>query len=129
MYQYYPHKQALLYASLARHLQSVQDEIRQACLLLQGERAGTMADALAEAYLKVKTKRGDVTRALYLVVAELDTAELVDRSLRSMKADIAAMFASAKDAEFVDANVVTAMFLLALSGTVRAFIEDDTAIA
>nr|WP_281349793.1 hypothetical protein [Pseudomonas karstica] len=88
-----------------------------------------MADALAEAYLKVKTKRGDVTRALYLVVAELDTAELVDRSLRSMKADIAAMFASAKDAEFVDANVVTAMFLLALSGTVRAFIEDDTAIA
>ena len=59
-----------------------------------------------EAYWNAKIVRCDVTRALYRVAAEVNTASLFEDFSKRMEIATAAMFASAADAEFADLAIV-----------------------
>jgi AcrR family transcriptional regulator len=78
MYQYFPNKQALLYAVTERYLDIVADSLEQACRPQHGAPVGQMAETLVEAYWHAKVVRCKVTRAMHLVAAEVDTTPLVE---------------------------------------------------
>ncbi|MGO4113665.1 TetR/AcrR family transcriptional regulator [Rhizobium ruizarguesonis] len=62
MYQYFPHKQALIYAVSERYLEILAEKIERE---VSGLPAAAMAEALIDTYWAAKTERPDVTRALY----------------------------------------------------------------
>lgn len=123
MYQYFPHKQALLYAVLQRHLEAVAEAVEAACRDHAGRPLATMSDALVAAYLGAKTQRIEASRALYAVAADFDTADLIGGIWRRVHAAMTPMFASAADATFTDLDSVTFTLRAVLAGTVRAVLE------
>lgn len=123
MYQYFPHKQALLYAVLQQHLEELADSVESACLDLHGRPLAELSDGLVKSYLHAKTCHIDASRALYGAASELDAADLGEALSRRINAAIRALLASASDASFENLDAVTFTLQQALSGTVRAVFE------
>lgn len=123
MYQYFPHKQALVYALNERYLAALAARIEAACLAQRGAPVRRMVEALVMTYWEAKTERPEVTRVLYQSVAELDNRALIDAFGRRVDAASAAMFASAPDAAFADLATVNLALLSTVFGTVRNVFE------
>jgi AcrR family transcriptional regulator len=123
LYQYFPHKASLLYAVLQRHLETVVAAVEAVCRDYRGERLAVIAAGLVDGYLDAKTARVDVSRALYLVAAELDTAALIDDISQRIRAAVTALLASASNAAVADLPAVAFTLLAALSGAVRIALE------
>src|SRR5690606_12820353 len=77
MYQYFPHKQALLYALNERYLNRLAERMEEVCLRHHGMTTAAMIGALVTAYWEAKTERSDVTRVLYSSAVELDNEALL----------------------------------------------------
>ncbi len=125
LYQYFPNKQALLFAVLERHLAMLADTLEAACSDHRGATVEVMAEAVVKAYLQAKTRRCEVSRALYLIAIELDARGLIEAATRRGEQAIAAMLSTANDGHFPDPHVVAQTMLAAVYGTVRAFYERD----
>lgn len=123
MYQYFPHKQALIYALNERYLKALADRIEASCQSRHGRPAGEMVEALIDVYWRAKTERSDVTRALYRSVAELDNEPLIDAFAQRADAAITSMLASASDMRFVDLVSVNRALVTVIFGTVRNAFE------
>ena len=130
MYQYFPHKQALIYALNERYLEALAERIEITCRLASGATLDEMVEALIDTYWRAKTERADVTRALYRSVAELDNQALIEAFAARVDAASAAMLASASDANFTDPGGVSLTLVTVIFGTVRnAFERNLTAAA
>lgn len=125
LYQYFPNKQAPLFAVLERHLAMIADALEAACADHRGTTVEVMAEAAVKAYLHAKTKQCEVSRALYLIAIELDARGLIEAATRRCEQAIAAMLSTAGDGHFPDPYVVAQTLLAAVYGTVRAFYERD----
>lgn len=125
LYQYFPNKQALLFAVLERHLAMIVDALEAACGDHRSATVEVMAEAVVKAYLQAKTRQCEVSRALYLIAIELDARGLIKAATRRGEQAIAAMLSTANEGHFPDADVVAQTLLAALYGTVRAFYERD----
>ena len=125
MYQYFPHKQALLFAVLRRQLGAVADAVETACEALHGEPLATMAEGLVEAFVNAKTANAEGSRALYRVAAELDTVDLVAGYSERLRKAVVGLLASAPDAAFEDADAVVFTLLAAFGGAVRSTFERE----
>jgi len=125
MYQYFPHKQALIYALNERYLEMLAERVEAACRVQHGAPLGRMVEALVSTYWAAKTERPEVTRVLYQTVVEMDNRALIEAFGARADAATAAMLASASDAVFVDLRTVTLTFLTTLFGTVRNLFERD----
>lgn len=123
LYQYYPNKQALLYAVLQRHLTRVGDTVEAAARAMHHDRLSVMVAAVVEAFVRAKTERIDEACALYGVAGELDSTELVKAVGRRNRAAISAMLATASDARFDDLALTSFMFCAAMAGPTRAMLE------
>ena len=123
MYQYFPHKQALIYALNERYLQALAEKIEVTCHTHRGAPIGQMVEALIGTYWRAKTERADVTRALYRSVVELDNEALIDTFARRVDTATAAMLASASDASFADLEGVSLTLVTVIFGTVRNAFE------
>lgn len=123
MYQYFPHKQALIYALNERYLEVLAARVEDTCLARHGASIEQMVEALVATYWQAKTERPELTRVLYQTVAEMDNRALIDAFALRVDAAAAAMFASASDAVFVDLPTVTLAFLSTVFGTVRNVFE------
>ena len=123
LYQYYPNKQALLYAVLQRHLVRVGDAVEAAARSTLHAPLAAMVAAVVEAYVRAKTERVDEARALYAVAGEIDSMALVNDVGRRNRAAISAMLATASDARFDDLALTTFMFSTAMVGPTRAMLE------
>lgn len=123
MYQYFPHKESLVYALNERYLSALAGKIETVCASLRGAPVGNMVEALIETYWRAKTERADVTRALYRSVAELDNQPMIDAFARRVDAATIAMLASASDATFADLEEVNLTLLTVIFGTVRNAFE------
>src|ERR1700754_3162046 len=77
MYQYFPHKQALLYAVLDEYLEHVGVAVEEACARHAGAPLAVMTDGLVQSYLDAKLRHMPGSLALYAVAADLDTATLL----------------------------------------------------
>ncbi len=123
LYQYFPHKQALLYAVLRHHLEAVASAIETACAGLRGQPVARIAEGLVGAYLDAKARRPEAARALYLVSAEFEISELRGGISGRIRAAVIELLGTAPDARFGDPQAVGFTLLAAMSGTVRILFE------
>jgi len=123
MYQYFPHKQALLYALNERYLDMVAERVEAACLQHHGATTKAMVEALVTTYWQAKTERSDVTRALYRSAVELDNEALIDAFAKRTDAATMAMLESAPDANYANIGLVNVALLSVIFGTVRNVFE------
>jgi AcrR family transcriptional regulator len=123
MYQYFPHKQALLYAVLQQHLTHIADAVEAACRRGRGSPSAGMADLLVGAFLDAKAERLDVTQALYLIAEDLDTTALLASAVERNVASAAELLASAPDAEFENLPAVAFAIFSCIAGSTRIVFE------
>jgi AcrR family transcriptional regulator len=123
LYQYYPHKQALLFAVLERHLVKVRDAITEAAAASHHTPLATMVSAVVDALVEVKTGRIEESRALYGVFAELNSRRVLREHEQRCRTALAAMLKTAKDAKFRDLDKVVFVMTTAMSGPTRAVVE------
>lgn len=123
MYQYFPNKQALVYALNERYLDTLATRIEATCAKMQGAPLAEMVEALIDTYWAAKTERAEVTRALYRSVAELDNDALLHAFAARADAATTAMFASAHDILLVDVAETNLMLASVIYGTVRNAFE------
>jgi len=129
MYQYFPNKQALLYAVLNRHLDHVLDVVEGTCRLSQGMNAADQVQSLLAAYIDVKTSNPSESIALYRVITELDVPELIGKVGTRMNKAMVHMLESAADLEFDDVQLVTNMLRAAMTGVTRTVFEQNASPA
>jgi len=125
LYQYFPNKQALLFAVLERYLARLMDALEAACLEHRGATAEVMTEAAVKAYLQVKAKDPEISRALYIVAIELDARGLVEAAIQRAEQAIGGMLSTASDGRVADPHAVARMLFAAIHGTVRMFYERD----
>lgn len=123
MYQYFPHKQALIYALNERYLEALAEKIEATCRAHHGQPIGCMIEALIDTYWRAKTERAEVTRALYRSVVEMDNEALIAAFAARVDTATIAMLASASDARFPDLDSVNLTLLTVIFGTVRNAFE------
>ncbi|MCJ1962449.1 TetR/AcrR family transcriptional regulator [Novosphingobium mangrovi (ex Hu et al. 2023)] len=123
MYQYFPNKQALVYALNARYLDTLAERIEATCTVQRGVPMAQMVDALIDTYWAAKTERADVTRALYRSVTELDNDALVHAFAQRVDTATHAMLASACDLPPVDVRAINLALSSVIYGTVRNAFE------
>lgn len=95
MYQYYPHKQALLFALVERQFDLIETAIRDAAERLMGSNLEAIAEGLATAWLDAKKADMVASRAIYGIAAEFDLSELMSRAAHCMTQAIDALLAQA----------------------------------
>jgi AcrR family transcriptional regulator len=125
LYQYFPNKQSLLVALLERYLAKLMDTLEAACGDHRGGTAEVMTEAAVKAYLQVKARQPEVSRALYLVALELDGRGLVEAAIQRAERAIAAMLSTASDGRFSDPHAIARHLFAAIHGTVRMFYERE----
>src|SRR5262249_14704450 len=76
LYQYFPNKQALLFAVLERQLAMLAGAIEKACDEIPCATKETVAETVVKAYLQAKMAQAEVSPALYRIAMELDAGEL-----------------------------------------------------
>ncbi|MGK6353876.1 TetR/AcrR family transcriptional regulator [Sphingomonas sp. DT-207] len=123
MYQYFPHKQALLFAILERQLQTIEKSMMAAVELLEGCELATMADGLANAWLDAKMADIATSRAIYAIAAEFDIAELMERGLQCIRQEFGRLLSTAPDGQFDDLDSISFMLMALIGGSVRAVME------
>lgn len=123
VYQYYPHKQALLYAVLQSQVAHISAAVEAACRTGTGHTATEMGKLLVEAFLDAKTERLDITKALYLTAEDLDTRSLLTAATERNVAAVAAMLATASDADFENLPAVAFTVFSGIAGSTRIVFE------
>jgi len=125
MYQYYPHKQALLFGIVERQLLLIEEAMRAASDRLMGADLKALAEGLAAAWLEAKTADVVSSRAIYGIAAEFDLSAPMARAAKMMTEMFDALLASAPDARFADRASAAFMLAALLGGSVRMVMEAD----
>ena len=123
LYQYFPNKQALLYAVLEAHVTRVGDAVEAAARSTHQAPLASMVASVVGAFVEAKIERIDESRALYSVGNELNSVELVKAVSKRGGAAISAMLATATDARFEDLALTSFMFVAAMVGPTRSILE------
>jgi len=123
MYQYYPHKQALLFAIVERQLDAILAAMMTAIERLHGRGLTQVAEGLTVAWLDIKTADDVASRAIYGISAEFDMVEPISRATERLVAAIAGLLEAAPDARFADVRSVAFMVTALLGGSVRSVLE------
>ncbi|EBF9649850.1 TetR/AcrR family transcriptional regulator [Salmonella enterica] len=127
MYQYFPHKESVVYALNERYLAALADRIEITCRNHRGATVSAMTEALITTYWQAKTERIEVTKALYRSVAELDNKPLIDIFISRVNSATTAMLETASDITFQDVSSVNLTLITVIFGTVRNVFEQDLA--
>lgn len=125
MYQYYPHKQALLFAVVERQIHQMEQAMRDAAARLMGSDIRTVAYGLANAWLDAKMADRVASRAIYGIAAEFDLSNLMKGAAACLTEVIDGLLAHAPDADFADRASATFMLAALLGGSVRIVLEID----
>ncbi len=123
MYQYFPNKQALVYALNERFLTTLAGRVEATCAQMQGRPIAEAAEALIDTYWAAKTERPELTRALYRSVAELETDALLHVFAARVDKATTEMFCRASDFESPDAGEVNLLLTTVIYGSVRNAFE------
>ncbi len=123
MYQYYPHKQALLFAIVENQLAIVENSMLAAAGRLKGCELREIADGLANTLLDAKTADVTASRAIYAIAADFDISGVVEAGQERIRQAVADLLATAPDAQFPDVDSTSFMLFVLLGGSVRMVME------
>ena len=123
MYQYFPNKQALVYALNERFLTTLAERVEATCVHMQGHKIAEAAEGLIDTYWAVKTERPELTRALYRSVADLETDALLHAFAARVDKATTEMFCRASDFRLPDAGEVNLLLTTVIYGSVRNAFE------
>ena len=123
MYQYFPNKQALVYALNERFLTALAERVEATCLRMRGRPMAEAAEALIDTYWAVKTERVELTQALYRSVAELENDALLHAFAARVDKATTEMFRSAPDLSAQDATRTNLLLTTVIYGCVRNAFE------
>ena len=119
LYQYFPNKEALLFAILQRHFEEMAESIERISIHGPKRPLSDLADSLADAYVSVKIARPEATTALYRVAGAIDQFRLSTGVYKRLEAAVVRVLANASDASFHDVERVAFTLLSALAGVSR----------
>ncbi|WP_255581744.1 TetR/AcrR family transcriptional regulator [Cupriavidus sp. AU9028] len=123
LYQYFPQKQALLFAALERHLERVVKAIEDAAASAHHRSLSSMVEAIVAAFVAAKIERLDESRALYAVALEFDVRDYVQDVEARIRRALEIMLLTASDADFDDIETISLMLMGALVGPTRMVLE------
>lgn len=123
LYQYFPNKEALLAATLERHLLNVVEAVEAACVASQGQPIDTMATNVTRAFMAAKMRHPEASKALYVVASEVTGSAIVMRLAQRSQLALCEMLGSAADARFGNVMLVAYMLATAIVGPVQAALE------
>jgi hypothetical protein len=126
MYQYHPHKQALLFAVVERQLKLITTAMLATAKRLEGKDVAAVAEGVALAWLDAKTADIVASRAIYGIAAEFDLSEVMHRATGQMTDVIREVLTGASDAHFGDPDFAAFMVTALLGGSVRVVMEAQT---
>ncbi|WP_108658295.1 TetR/AcrR family transcriptional regulator [Acuticoccus kandeliae] len=124
LYQYFPNKEALLFALLRRHFEALADAIERACAGDERRPLDDVADAIADAYVSVKVARPDATAALYRAAGSIDQFKLPVGIYERLETAAVRALENASDVSFADHKRVVFTLLSALAGLSRGSFSD-----
>jgi AcrR family transcriptional regulator len=125
LYQYFPNKQSLVAAVLERHLLHVVGIVEAACVAAKGQPIDVMASAVTNGFVSAKLDQPAISKALYVVAAELGGADVVARLMTRSQLALCEMLATASDGRFDDTALVAYMLSTAAIGPVQALLMSD----
>lgn len=123
LYQYYPNKQALLFAVLEQKLDMVEAAMLAALQTLAGRDLETIAHGLADAWVRAKTTDIEASQAIYGIAAGFDIAARMAEGMGRLREGIRELLATAPDARFADISATAFMTLALLAGSTRTVLE------
>jgi AcrR family transcriptional regulator len=123
LYQYFPNKRALLAAVVKRHVGEVADAIIKACDSMHGKTIDDMCATMMAAFVDAKTRRPEVSRALYLPSAAVNADAIVKEESSRCARAVHEMLITASDAKFAQAQLVSNVLIASIVGPTRAVIE------
>ena len=126
MYQYYPNKQALLFAIVERQLDLIVTAMLTASEGLEGRDLQSVAEGLATAWLEAKMADVVSSRAIYGIAAEFDLSELMNRAKVILAEAISSLLRAVPDARVTDPDSAAFMLTELLGGSVRVVMEAGT---
>jgi AcrR family transcriptional regulator len=123
LYQYFPNKQALLFAVFEDHVNKVAVVVEWACEQAHHKPLADMIRQVVEAYVTVKMDRADISVALYKVAPDIGGPRLVERVGGRLRKAIDAMLQTAPDVALPPDKFAIEMMLAAMSGAMRSALE------
>ena len=123
LYQYYPNKQALLFAVLEAHLDKVTAVLSRACEESYGLPIEPMVKHVIEAFVDAKMERTDVSMALYKIAAELGGVKVVRSVGERSHRTIEQMLMTVPGGQFEDVKFTARMMMATMAGTTRNVLE------
>ena len=117
LYQYFPNKQALLFAILLRHFAQIAEAIE--AIPGHGKPIAAIAEDIADAYVSVKLARPDATTALYRVAGAIDQFRMSADVLKRLEAAVVRLLTNAADASYRQAEKTAITLLSSLAGLSR----------
>ena len=129
LYQYYPNKQALLFAVLSDHLDHVASTVEAACEQAHGTPLADMIRTVVERFVDAKMQRTDVSLALYQFAADVGGPALGKRLRQRSRNALKTMLATAPDIESAPDTFAIDMMFAAMAGATRYVIEAGASTA
>jgi AcrR family transcriptional regulator len=123
LYQYYPNKQALLFAVLENHMNHVAETVEAACENARGKPLAEMIREMVEAFVDAKMERADISGALYRVSANIGGPALIKRISERLRKAVEAMLQTAPDAKLPPDKFAIDTMLAAMAGAMRSLLE------
>jgi AcrR family transcriptional regulator len=123
LYQYFPNKRALLAAIVRRHVGGVVDATIAACQSVHGKPIEDMCATMMAVFVDAKTRRPDISRALYLPTAMVNGDAIVKEESSRCARAVHDMLITASDAKFEQPQLVSQVLVASIVGPTRATIE------
>jgi AcrR family transcriptional regulator len=125
LYQYFPNKQALLFAVLERHLLVVAKAVEDACAANHFQPLEVMVEELVNRYVDAKLLDRDTSLALYRVAAQAGGNLILDRIQKRCLVAMTNMLQTANLPAAADVNYMVHMIYLTMAGTLRGHLESN----
>ena len=123
LYQYYPNKQALLFAVRENHLNSVAAKFEAACESACHKPLAEMIREMVEGFVDAKMERADISVALHRVSADVGGTALIKRVSQRWRKAVEAMLQTAPDAKSTPDKFAIDMMLAAMGGAMLSLLQ------